>query len=350
MPKVAWSSRLACALSCSVDTSESRQTSPVAWRFGLGAALAGALLVALKYALRPPTRRRVPDTISPARFTTKVLHTSLGEVVFHEAGRGRPVVFVHSVGLGASSFEWAAVYPAFAESYRVLALDLVGFGESSRPDAQHTAAGYARMLAEFLRALEWDEPPILVASGLGAGFCVQLAGQHPELVGRLILHLPSGAGDIGRQRLTWFSRAVYRTPLLARFLYRNHLATRSAVAHWLRRAVFADAARVTEEMIDIFTTCAQQPGAECAALHWMAGRLGLDLEARLAAVRQPVALLWSGAAPIEAAARLQNLAPSATLTLLPEAGAMPGLERPAETIAVLAELLRHDLRVVLKAG
>ena len=336
-----------------VDASETKQPSSAAWRFGLGAGIAGALLVALKYALRPPTRRRVPETISPARFATKVLHTSLGEVLFHEEGRGRLLVFIHGVGLGASSYEWAEVYPTFADRYRVIALDLVGFGESSRPDAHYSAAAYTRMLAEFLRALGWDEPPILIASGLGAGFCAQLASQHPELVGRLILLMPDGKGDIGRQRLTRFSRTIYRTPLLARFLYRNHLSTRAAIAHWLRRAVFAEAGRVTDEMIDVFTTCAQQPGAEYAAVRWMAGELGLDLESRLAAVPQPVALLWGGAVsarPVEEGYRLQRLSHSATLTLLPGAGAMPGREKPTETIAALDELLRSDLRVMLKAG
>ena len=321
-------------------------------RLGLGAGILGAILVALKYALRPPTKRRVPDAISPAVFATKVLHTSLGAVVYHEAGSGPVLVFVHDIGLGASSFEWAKVYPEFAATHRVIALDLVGFGESERPDIHYSAADYVRMLAEFVRALAFESPPVLIASGLGAGLCVLLASQHPEMVARLILHMPSGTGELGRQPLAWFTRLVYRTPLLARFLYRNHLSTKSAVAHWLRRAAFLDPAKVSEETIDVFTTCAQQPGAEHATLAWLGGRLSFDLEHRFQSLSQPIALLWSSeapGAPVELAHHLQKLSPAASLAVFPDAGPLAAIEVPQAMTDALREHLHTEIRV-LKAG
>src|SRR5438067_7690327 len=148
---------------------------------GLGAGLVGAVLLALKYAIKPATKSPLPDTISPAVFATKVLHTSLGPVVYHEAGTGQPLIFVHGIWLGASSYEWSKVYPALAARYRVIAPDLIGFGESARPNQHLSAADYVRTLAEFVRAICWEEMSIIVGSGLGAGFSVYLATQHPEL-------------------------------------------------------------------------------------------------------------------------------------------------------------------------
>lgn len=273
------------------------RVSKKAWTVGaVGAGVIGAIIVALKYALRPPTKRRVPDTISPAVFATKVLHTSLGEVVYHESGRGTPLIFVHDLAVGSSSYEWTKVYPEFAATHRVIALDVIGFGESSRPDRRFTASEYVRMLAEFIRALEWQKPPVLVASGLGAGLCVHFAAMHPELVAQLILHRP-----IGGSRLPASTQLIFRTPLLARFIYRNHLSTRAAVATWLRRVAFADPVKVDEETIDVFTTCAQQPGAEHAALDWLSGRVSFEFRRESQSCRCPVALLESGSllAPIE---------------------------------------------------
>ena len=323
---------------------------PRAWRYGLGAGVLGAILVALKYAVRPPTKRRVPDSISPAVFVTKVLHTSLGQVVYHESGRGQPLLFIHNLGFGASSYEWSKVYPAFADRFRVIALDLAGFGESSRRDTEYTAAEYVQMLAEFLRALDGDQPAILVASGLAAGFCAHLAAQHPELVGRLILHMPNGSGDFGAHTLSVRSKVLYRAPLLARFLYRNHLSTRVSITHWLRTAAFLDPALVTDEMADVFTTCAQQPAAEHATLAWLRGALSFDLEACWRALPQPVALLWGEERTAESrAVPLQRLLPTSTLTIISGVGIMAALEAPASVGAALEEQLRSDLRV-LKAG
>jgi pimeloyl-ACP methyl ester carboxylesterase len=336
-----------------VDPAKPNSTNSTAWRIGFGAGVVGALCVALKYALRPPTRLRVPDAISPRTFRSKVIHTSLGEVVYHEAGTGQPIIFVHNPGLGASSYEWARVYPAFAGGFRVIALDLVGFGESSRPNVPFTGADYVRMLEEFIRELALPEAPIVVASGLSAAFCADLAAHHPALVSRLILHMPSATGHSSPQRLGWFSRFVYRTPLLARFLYRNHLSTRASIAQWLRKAAFVQPGLVTEETVDVYATCAQQPGAEYAALQWLAGRLSVDLEAALQAVTQPIALTWGGAVaaePLTAGRRLQELSGAASFTVFPEGGCLAARESSAEMIAALREHLRGDLRVMLKAS
>src|ERR1700679_3922592 len=118
---------------------------------GLGAGLLGAVFLALRYAVRPVTKAPVPDAISPAIFRTKALHTSLGQVVYHESGSGPTLMFIHGVCPGASSYEWSKVYPQFTASHRVLAPDLIGFGESARPDANLTATYYARAMGEFIR-------------------------------------------------------------------------------------------------------------------------------------------------------------------------------------------------------
>jgi pimeloyl-ACP methyl ester carboxylesterase len=334
-----------------VDVPNRQLNSKRAWHFGIIAGIFGGLLVALKYALRPPTRRRVPDTISPAVFATKVRHTSLGEVVYHEAGHGQPLVFVHNLGFGASSYEWSKVYPEFASSHRVVALDLIGFGESARPALRLGAADYVRMLAEFLRSFDWDKPAVLVGSGWSAGLCVYLATQHPELVSRLILHMPNGTGDVGGHTHSFVSRLLYRTPLLARFLYRNHLSTKSSVRTWLR-AVVAEPAAVSEEIVDVFATCAQQSAAEHATLAWLGGALVFDLEARLRLLVRPAALLWGEERLPGEQGRvlgLQRLVPACPVTAVARGGILAALEAPEAMTAALDDLLRGELRI-LKAS
>jgi pimeloyl-ACP methyl ester carboxylesterase len=236
--------------------------------------------------------------ISPPVFSTKVLHTSLGEVVFHESGQGPLLVFVHDVGCGASSYEWSKVYERFAHRYRVIALDLVGFGESSRPQRTFRAADYVQMLAEFLRATE--PGAVLVASGLAAGFCTELAGLYPELVAGLALYRPTGGWAPEQQPPTWITQVAFRWKLLGRFLYRNHLATRNAVTAWLRKHAFSRPEAVTEECVEVYTNCSRQPGAEHAVMSWLAGRLQLDLAESVLRCTRPIQML-------EAAASLEAL-------------------------------------------
>jgi pimeloyl-ACP methyl ester carboxylesterase len=268
-----------------------------AWKVGLGAGVVGAVIMALKYAVRKPVPLRMSGAISPPVFVTKVLHTSLGEVVFHESGSGPLLVFVHDVACGASSYEWSKVYERFGDEHRVIALDLVGFGESSRPQRVFRPSDYVQMLAEFLRA---NEPgAVLVASGLSAAFCTELAGAQPGLVSRLVLYRPTGTWGAEQQPPGWLTRQAFRWGLLGRFLYRNHLATRNALSSWLRRHAFSRPEAVPEECIEVYTDCSRQPGAEHAVMSWLAGRLRLDFEASLLRCSCPVHTLGNGR-PLEA--------------------------------------------------
>jgi pimeloyl-ACP methyl ester carboxylesterase len=309
----------------------------------------GALFFALRYALRPAGKSPLPDTISPAVFATKVLQTTVGNVIYHEAGKGQPLLFVHSICLGGSSYEWSKVYPEFAGRFRVLAPDLVGFGESQRPDAPFSAADYVKMLAEFIRATCGEGTPIIVGSGLGAGFCALLASQHPDLVARLILHMPTGQHDFGFARLRRSTQAAARMEALQRFLYRNYQSTRAAVRNWLATGGFADASRVTDEVVDVFTTCAQQGGAENAIRNFHLGRLNFDLESRMRSLALPVTLFWGnepGYPSLEAGQKLQSVTRNSSLIILPRVGALAALEDPKTMAGALNEQLDPGLHVV----
>src|SRR5260370_2335174 len=157
------------------------------WGFGIGAGLLGLLVLTIRYALRPPRKSTLPDNIFPAIFATRILYTAKGELVYHESGQGSPLIFLHGVYPGASSYEWSRIYPHFADRFQVLAPDLIGFGESTRPNRPLSAADHTALLAEFLKAKTGEQRATIVASGLGAAFAVLLAGQPPQPGHRLLL-------------------------------------------------------------------------------------------------------------------------------------------------------------------
>jgi pimeloyl-ACP methyl ester carboxylesterase len=316
---------------------------------GLGAGLLGAIILALRYAVLPVSKARLPDSISPAIFRTKALHTTVGQIVYHESGSGPTVVFIHSICPGASSYEWSKVYPVFTGSHRVLAPDLVGFGESARPDANLSAADYVKSLAEFIRGT-CDEPVILVASGLGGGLAVLLATQHPELVRQLLLWMPTGLTEFGMREVSISRRLASMAPLVHRFVYRNYESSRAAVRGWLGIHGFVDPSRITDESVEVYSTCAQQYGAEHAIRNLCAGRLNVALEDRLPMLSQPVTLLWPDPAPdfipSDLAARLQALTKGGRLRFASCLSRLAAIEAPAEIAALLAEELDPGPKLV----
>lgn len=318
----------------------------------MGAGLLGGLAFLLRYTLKSPRKQRLPDAMSPAIFATKVFEGSNGEMLYHVSGSGAPIIFVHSIFVGASSYEWSRVYPSFAHHFTVYALDLVGFGESARPARAFTNDDHVQLLTEFIRTKCGTKKPVLIGSGLGGGICAQLASQHPELISRLILLMPTGLTDFGRQRLSRRASILARLPVFNRLAYRNYLSRPTLIQAWLERYGFSNPELIDAEMLDVISTCAQQYGAEHAIRALLAGKLNLDLEDRLRSIPHPIHFIWGERAvfpPVEWAEPYVEICASARLTTIENAGTFAALECPGALIRILHADLIPDLRVVEEA-
>ncbi len=258
---------------------------------GLGVGLLGTLAVAVRYRMQRASRQPIPETISPAVFATRVVQTSVGEIVYHVSGSGDPLIFLHGIHPGASSFEWSRVYPAFANDRTVIAPDLIGFGESERPDPGLDTGSHSLALAELIRALTPRRRATLVASGVSSAVALRLAAEHPDLVNRLVLYAPVSL-EATLRKLPRGISTLAAVPGLNAFVYKNYFARKPFIQKWAAQFGFTEPKFATEEVVDIITTCAAQYGAERAIIAFLRGRLLYDIRVHLTKVTQPVTILW----------------------------------------------------------
>lgn len=314
---------------------------------GIGVGLVGAVALAVRYGLRRAPRERLPDDISPSIFATRVAETTRGEMVYHVSGSGDPLVFLHGIYLGASSYEWSKVYPHFTMGYEVIAPDLIGFGESERSGIAMDAVDYAESIAEFLLETCRGRKPVVIASGLTAGIALLMASRHPERFDRLIVLLPTGLEESGKWRAAGMV-ALVGLPGLNRFVYHNYLSREPFIRGWLSRFALGDPSRLTEEMVRALATCAQQPGAEHAIFGFLRGRLAFDIESRFDRVPQEVTILWPDRAagfPLDAGEAISRKLSRARFVPVPDAGILAALETPSRIIELLAAELDRGLTV-----
>ena len=314
----------------------------------LGAGLLGAGVLAMRWFIRPPTKSAIPESISPPMFSSRAFQSACGQMIYHESGSGPAptLVFVHGLEVGASSYEWAGVYAPFAAGRRVLAPDLIGFGESERPDRTLSAADMAGNLAEFIEGLCGEEAqrPIVVASGLGAGFAALMAAQNPELISRLVLWMPTGSAETSLRL-----NLGMRVPTLKRFLYRNHLARRAAIRERLAARAGIRPDETLDKAVEVYALCAQQYQADCVIYRLLQRRMDLDLPAAVRTVGVPLTVLWpgaSGAAELEAARKLAAECRLGAMRVVPGVNAGGLLLAPAAVVAALEEELQENLRVL----
>jgi len=314
---------------------------------GIGVGVMGAVALAVRYGMRRTPREPIPDDISPAIFATRVASTSHGEIVYHISGSGDPLVFLHGIYLGASSYEWSKVYPHFTLGHEVIVPDLVGFGESERPGVPMDATDYAESLAEFLLETCPGRKPVIVASGLTAGIALLLASRHPERISRVVALLPTGLKESGKWRAAGMV-ALVGLPGLNRFVYQNYLSRPPFIRGWLSRFALGDASRVNEEMVRVLSTCARQAGAEHAIFGFLRGRLAFDIESRLGRVPHPVTILWPDKAtgfPIEKGLEIAKKLANVRMMQVPDCGILAALEAPERITELLTSEIDGDFRL-----
>lgn len=108
------------------------------------------------------------------------------------AGAGdTTILFIH--GYGESMLSWRGPIDALQRRYRVLAIDVPGFGGSDKPAGPYDLGTQTRRLTDLLD--RWTTGPVIVAGhSMGGELALSLALHRPDRVVGLMLVSPAGAG------------------------------------------------------------------------------------------------------------------------------------------------------------
>ena len=112
---------------------------------------------------------------------------------FVTAGEGPPLVLLH--GWPQTWYAWRKVIPTLAQRYRVIAPDLRGLGDSSRPGAGFDMRTVAGDVAELLRKVLNLDQIYLAGHDWGGPAAFALAAFHPGLVTKLVMLDAAVPGD-----------------------------------------------------------------------------------------------------------------------------------------------------------
>jgi pimeloyl-ACP methyl ester carboxylesterase len=258
-----------------------------------------------------------------------------GRVFYKTAGSenaGTPLVFIHGVGAGASSFMWRKNFDDLAKDFHVFALDLLGFGFSDKPPtAAYSADLYVELITDFIREVT-GYPANVVASSLGAAYAIRVADEHPELINAMILNGPTGSDSLNR-RPGMAGAAFYgllQSPVLGTSFY-NVMASERSIRDYARDNLFYDHRRVTDRLVANLYATSHQPGAQYAIAAFLSGYLNIDTRSPFSRLTQPTVLVWGkqdNTTPVEKGASLLQLNPHASLEVFDYCRMMPEQEQP----------------------
>lgn len=278
-----------------------------------------------------------------------------GAISYTVSGRGEPLLLLHDLRAGSSTYEFRNVFAALATRYRVFAPDLLGYGRSGRPAISYSPQLYVSLIEDFLRQVvgATDQPAHVIASGQSAPFAVLAAAARPQLFRSLTLVEPLGLGAepsaAPHPIVARLARLGLRAPLIGESAY-NALVSRLGLRLALRRRLAEGAAPVSDDMLDHYYTVAHQQGARFAPADLLtgaqAGAEGMASQV-FADVNTPILLLWGQrdpTRPIAEGRALREAHPGAELRIFPT-GAMPHVEAADAFTREVFAWLRSAARV-----
>ena len=329
-----------------VEEQVGRRRRPAAWQIAALATAGGIGFLALANRIAEATAGEPYSVLEGehGRYTW-----TRGGISYTVRGRGEPLMLIHGVYAGASSFEFRRVFAQLAEHHRVYAFDLLGFGLSDRPRIVYTPDLYVALIQDFARQVvgAMDHPVQVIASTLGAAFTVRAAAERPDLFDRLALIQPTGIQDLAsdpEDSSHVFWRAVLRSPLLGQSMY-NAIASRPSIRYYLR-SIYENREEVSDDLIDYYYTLAHQPNARYAPASFIAGALDTPVDEEYMRLAMPILLLWGKNArftPLEHARAFRQLNPRTDLRVF-DCGGLPQDELPDEFVSVVGSWLRSTIQ------
>ena len=262
--------------------------------------------------------------------------------IYRIAGSGPPVVLIH--GMVNSSRHWQGVASRLADSYTVIAPDLIGHGDSATPRGDYSLGAHAASIRDLLTAIGVDRATI-VGHSLGGGVAMQFFYQFPQRTERLAL---ISSGGLGREVSPLLRSAAMpgASALLSLAAHKRVLSALDAGGDRLRargssRGVYLKAiARALRPL--------EQPGARRAFLQTL--RAVIDGRGQRVSARDrlyllgsmPTLIVWGerdNTIPLSHGWWTHAAVPGSRFETLPKAAHFPNLEDPEGLAAVLRDWL-----------
>lgn len=249
------------------------------------------------------------------------------KVHYWDEGSGDvPIILVH--GINSNVTFWQENVFALAKTHRVIAVDLIGFGDTDKPQINYNVAMLAQFLYDFLQSLQLKRY-YLIGHSLGSAVSLQFVILFPGLVEKLVLISPVGF----THKLPWVLRLVALPFVDKLLLHINEKLIAKAIYLYVY-----DKSCITEEFLQNNYRIAQLPGAQKVLvgllrqnidIHGIKKNMVKTLTANLPKLTMPILVIWGKNDKlllVENARAALQLMPQARLELFDRCGHVPQLE------------------------
>jgi len=254
---------------------------------------------------------------------------------YQDKGTGTPLVLIH--GYTSSTYSWKDVFEPLSKTFRVIAVDLKGFGFSGKPDGDYTRRAQAVLVIHLLDHLNIGKA-WLCGNSMGGEVALNAALANPQRVAGLILVDSGGVEVNGSGSL---APGYLQLPVVGRVLIALALRSDKLVRQGLEKS-FYDRTKITGERVAAYYRPLQTRGGQLAALQARTQADEFPVEPDLDKINLPTLILWGAQdalIPLAAGTKMSKLIKDSKLVIFDNCGHLPQEEMPARTVDELTQFI-----------
>jgi pimeloyl-ACP methyl ester carboxylesterase len=254
---------------------------------------------------------------------------------YQEKGTGTPLVLLH--GFTSSTYSWKDVFEPLSQNFRVIAVDLKGFGFSGKPDGDYSRRAQATLVGHLLDYLK-IEKAWLCGNSMGGEIALNFALQNPQRVDGLILIDSAGVTVTGSGSL---APGYLLLPVVGRIVTALALTSDKLVRQGLEKS-FYDQTKVTNERVAYYYRPLKTRGGQLAAVRARTQANEFPVEPELGRISMPTLIIWGAQdalIPLEAGIKMNKLIKESRLVIFDSCGHLPQEEVPAQVVDEITKFI-----------
>ncbi|WP_333666570.1 alpha/beta fold hydrolase [Flavobacterium sp.] len=245
------------------------------------------------------------------------------------SGNGKPVILLHGAGAGAVT--WYPSINTISKNFQVIAPDIVGYGESDKPDAPYNRPYFSNWLKDFMKELGISKAHI-VGLSQGGAIALQFAIDNAAMVDKLVV---VDAAGLGAKVSFW--------PLLGTIWmnsFPSAMANRFNSRYILHKPVNRDPNHSSYSIAVL-----KYKGGQNAFKQGRGTAVSKIPEEALKQIKNETLIIWGKEDqlfPVAYGEAAAQIIPKAKLNIIQEAGHLPLMDQPELFNTILEDFLKSE--------
>ncbi|NHI03130.1 hypothetical protein DYY67_0251 [Candidatus Nitrosotalea sp. TS] len=221
-----------------------------------------------------------------------------------------------------------SVVPFLSKKYRVIAVDLIGYGQSDKPQVDYTPEFFRDSILGLLETLSLEKV-FMIGTSLGGEIVAECAATQNSTIKKIVMVAPAGIMKKSTPVLDAYTMAA---------LYPNHESVKTAY-----QMMMGEKKEISSQSVENFISNMTRPNSKMAFLSTLLGMKNSPvITEKLKLIKIPALLIWGDAdkmIPIEYSKEFASSIPDCNFVVMNGCGHTPYEEKPNEFSKIVLDFL-----------